>query len=258
MANGLANAQLGAPLGAVDWEAPWLAHLRDSGQRVAQAATQGASVAQALNRESGAPVRFVPQSELPAGIGYEEYIFRSNRCPTRDGAHDFFNGLCWLRLPLSKRRLNQLHAAQIALTGVQGVRGKARDAMTLLDENGALLQGPDALWQALVVQDWARLFGELRPLWAQAQLVLLGHALMEKLLTPRKGMTAHVYRCQSEVTSLEELDRWLEQDLSPDKLASKPFAPLPVLGVPGWWGPNEEPDFYQDSAVFRQRRSSGG
>ena len=238
-------------LTAIAWDAPWLAHLREPGEAVARSVAQGAHVWEALNLQVGASLRFVAQAELPPGSGYEEHIFRTGHCPTRDGAHDFFNGLCWLRFPRSKRRLNELHAAQIALHGVQGGRGKARDAMTLLDENGALLQGPDALWQALAAQDWARLFGELRPLWAQAQLVLLGHALLEKLLAPRKGMTAHVYRCQGEVTSLQELDRWLEQDLSADKLAHKPFAPLPVLGVPGWCKANEEPDFYRDAAVFR-------
>jgi hypothetical protein len=37
-------------------------------------------------------------------------------------------------------------------------------------------------------------------------------------------------------------------------LAAKPFANLPVLGVPGWWPPNEAPGFYQDPAVFRLRQ----
>ena len=29
-------------------------------------------------------------------------------------------------------------------------------------------------------------------------------------------------------------------DLSAGKLAAKPFVPLPVLGVPGWWPENED------------------
>ena len=36
-----------------------------------------------------------------------------------------------------------------------------------------------------------------------------------------------------------------------DDLAPKPFAALPVLGVPGWWSENEAPAFYADAAVFR-------
>jgi hypothetical protein len=215
---------------------------------------QGASVCDALNRVASAPVRFVPQSELPAGRAYEDHIFQTGNCPTRHNPHDFFNGLCWLHLPLTKQKLNRIQATQIAAGGITGVRGRVRDAATLFDENGAIFQGPDVLWEALLAKDWQRLMVDLRPLWAQAQLLLLGHALMEKLLTPRKGMTAHVYRAQSCVTPLAELDRWLAQDLSADKLALKPFAPLPVLGVPGWCPENADPAFYRDTAVFRSPR----
>jgi hypothetical protein len=40
-------------------------------------------------------------------------------------------------------------------------------------------------------------------------------------------------------------------DLTADKLATKPFAHLPVLGVPGWWTANEDAAFYADTSVFR-------
>ena len=30
--------------------------------------------------------------------------------------------------------------------------------------------------------------------------------------------------------------------------------PLPVLGIPGWWPPNEEEGFYADEQVFRPKR----
>src|SRR2546427_12488678 len=44
--------------------------------------------------------------------------------------------------------------------------------------------------------------------------------------------------------------------LGADTLACKPFAPLPVLGVPGWWRENENFSFYDDSLVFRAPRSA--
>jgi len=47
------------------------------------------------------------------------------------------------------------------------------------------------------------------------------------------------------------MDAWMAADLSADKLAGKPFAHLPVLGVPGWWAANENPAFYDDASVFR-------
>ncbi|MFN7122209.1 MAG: DUF3025 domain-containing protein, partial [Hydrogenophaga sp.] len=34
----------------------------------------------------------------------------------------------------------------------------------------------------------------------------------------------------------------------------KPFTPLPVLGVPGWWPANEDAGFYADASVFRAPR----
>jgi hypothetical protein len=43
-------------------------------------------------------------------------------------------------------------------------------------------------------------------------------------------------------------------DLTAEKLAGKPFAHLPVLGVPGWCAANEDPAFYLDTSVFRPLR----
>ncbi len=243
-------------LEAIAWQAPWLAPWREAGQVVAQAAVSGLPLHQALNRAQAAPVRFVPQSELPVGEVYERYIFNSGCCPTREGLHDFFNGICWICFPQTKRRLNQLQAAEIAAAGVQPVRGPVRDALTLFDENAALLQAPEPLWDALAARDWRRLFVALRPLWAQAQLLLFGHALLEKLVCPRKAITAHVYRVQDAIKSVAELDAWVAADLSAAKLAGKPFASLPVLGVPGWWAENQNFCFYDDSLVFRPRRAS--
>jgi len=240
----------------IDWSAPWLAPYRKVGGPLAQQVMQGASCAAALNSCAAMPVRFVPQSALPDGMAYEQYIFEQGGVPTRDGLHDFFNGLIWQHFPLAKQRLNQLQAAQIAADGVQAVRGPVRDAITVFDENAALLHAPDALWEALVARDWQRLFIELRPLWAQASLLLFGHALLEKLVYPRKPITAHVYRAQGATYLIANLDVWLAQDLTADKLAGKPFVPLPVLGVPGWWPANGEPAFYDDAQVFRPARAA--
>jgi hypothetical protein len=168
--------------------------------------------------------------------------------------HDFFNGLAWLQFPLTKKRLNQLHVAQMARSGIQPVRGLARDALTVFDENAAFLQAPDVLWEALAAKNWQALFVDLRCLWQQAYLVLFGHALLEKLVSPRKAITAHVYRVLSTRSSLADVDAWVAMDLSAERLASKPFAHLPVLGVPGWWAANEDPAFYADSSVFRLPR----
>ncbi len=248
------NAGAPAAVLPIDWDRPWLAPWRESGERVALAVEGGASLHEALNREPGAPRRFVPQAALPAGQAYEQFIFDSGTVPTRDNLHDFFNGLCWLRFPQTKAKLNRLQAEQIAAAGVAPLRGPVRDALTVFDENAALLSAPEPLWDALLARDWRCLFVELRPLWHEAQLLLFGHALLEKLVYPRKPVTAHVYRAQSAMNSIADLDAWVAQDLSAEKIAGKPFAPLPVLGVPGWWTENENFSFYDDSFVFRPRR----
>lgn len=250
----LARAPMGAhALAGIDWAPGWLDGWRRNGQRVQQHVLSGATVAQALKALGPAPVSFVPQSALPPGMAYEQFIFERGAVPTRDNLHDFFNGLCWMRFPQTKQRLNALQAAEIAASGAMALRGPVRDALTVFDENAAFLLAPQPLWDALEARDWQRLFVGLRPLWKEAQLVLFGHALLEKLVYARKPITAHIYRAQPAINSVADIDAWIAGDLTAEKLASKPFTPLPVLGVPGWWLENEDFSFYDDRAVFRPR-----
>lgn len=268
-------AQAAPAIPRIDWARPWFAPWRGAGEPAAAAVHAGARVCDALNAAAAAPVRFVPQDDLPAGQAYERHIFETATCPTREGLHDFFNGLCWIAMPQSKRRLNALQAAEIARQGVGAVRGPVRDAITVFDENGALLAAPEPLWDALLGRQWQRLFVELRPLWAQARLVLFGHALLEKLVHPRKDMTAHVWRVPAplplaqdagaaagtgaqDASPLRPWDEWLAAQLSAPLLADKPFTPLPVLGVPGWSPENSDPVFYEDPGVFRPARRTAG
>jgi hypothetical protein len=245
------------PAALLDGSAPWFAPVAGPGRLVQAALSQGLPLPQALQAAGPCPKRFVPQTELPAGTAYEQFIFDTGCVPTRDNLHDFFNGLCWLRFPLTKQRLNHLQAAQIAAAGVGAVRGPVRDALTLFDENAALLQAPPALWDALLARDWYRLCVTLRPLWAEARLVLFGHALLEKLVTPYKSITAHVFREPVPLHLGDDLvawDGWLAGCLNAPLLAGKPFTPLPVLGVPGWCPDNHDPAYYADASVFRPPR----
>jgi hypothetical protein len=277
----------GAVLAEIDWSQPWFAPWRELGEPTAHLALKQQSVAEALNaitctakREASAgsgdiasaasvnttraglalgdakEVTFVPQSALPEGQAYEDFIFKTAQVPTRDGLHDFFNGLCWHRFPLAKRRLNQLQAAEIEAQGISATRGPVRDALTLFDENVVLMQAPDEVWAALQARDWLKLFVDLREQWQRVHLVLFGHALVEKLVTPYKSITGHVYRVASEVDPHDEaaLDAWLVQDLQAAKLATKPYEPLPVLGIPGWCADNAERTYYEDTNVFRPKR----
>lgn len=265
----------GDVLASIDWFQPWFAPWRELGEPTAHRALQQQNVAEALNAQQAITqqrsaavashsaakceandVTFVPQSALPEGQAYEDFIFKTAQVPTRDGLHDFFNGLCWHRFPLAKRRLNQLQAAEIDTQGIRATRGPVRDALTLFDENVVLMHAPDDVWTALQARDWLKLFVDLREQWQQVHLVLFGHALLEKLVTPYKSITGHVYRVDSHVNPHAEaaLDAWLVQDLQPAKLATKPYEPLPVLGVPGWWPANQDRAYYEDVNVFRPKR----
>lgn len=239
----------------IDWSAPWLADWRLLGEHIAQRVVAGTPQPQALSEAGHAPVRFVPQTDLPEGLAYEAFIGAHGQVPTREGLHDFFNALCWMHFPLAKRQLNRLQSAAIARDGVQAWRGPVRDACTVFDENAVLIQAPDSVWQALAEHRWQDALVAQRSRWAQVRIWAFGHAALEKLVRPYKSITAHLWRVPEGVQAAD-LDAWLAQDLRPDKLACKPFSPLPVLGVPGWWAANAEPGFYDDPQVFRPRRKT--
>lgn len=233
---------------AVDWSAPWLAPYRVVGEPVTRAVAAGVPLVEALNRTGERSPRFVDQSVLPAGEPYEAFIARTGCVPTRHLPHDLFNALVWRVHPRLKTHLNALQAQQIERVGVGPVRGAVRDALTLFDENAAWLQAPAPLIDALRQRDWTQLFVTHRALWRDTRLVLVGHALLDKLLQPRKAITAHVWVVPPDAA---DPAAWLVERLTPGLLARKPWLPLPVLGVPGWWNSNEQIGFYDDAAVFR-------
>ena len=261
----------------MDWAQPWWQDYRALGQPIARRILSGEAVWQALNAHPAHPaqtahadwsVSFVPQADLPPEQAYEAHIFQTHRVPTRCGAHDFFNGLIWQHWPQTKRVLNALQWAQIEKDGVQKTRGPLRDALTLLDENGALLIAPQAIWDALVTRDWVTALHTHRSLWASARLYIVGHALLEQLLLfPRKSLTAHLWlptpAFQDTVSAIPHaagmrtaLDAaWAQALASDGALVQKPFTPLPVMGTPGWVADNADAAYYADTAVFRPLRA---
>jgi hypothetical protein len=259
----------------IDWARPWYDAVRPAfdslepspegfiGQFNANAARLG------LQNHRGQPIRFVPQAELPPGTAYEEFIGATGCVPTRENLHDFFNGLVWQTFPLIKRELNALQAAQILAAGVGRSRGPARDAATIFDENAALLVVRDraagqALVEGLRAHRWRETLFARRAMFdagMDAEVWLFGHALMEKLVAPRKAITAHtrVLFAPDAWFGLGWDDRraWIDMQvagqLCAEGLATSAFTPLPVLGVPGWW-PQQDEAFYLDDTVFRPKR----
>ena len=106
-----------------------------------------------------------------------------------------------------------------------------RDALTVFDENGAVLHAPPPLWEALLARDWRRLFVDCAAV-GEARLLVFGHALLEKLVAPRKD---HDGPCLA--LRLRRSDQ-PGRRLAGAQLRAEPggqaFTPLPVLGVPGW------------------------
>ncbi len=242
----------------LDWQAAWWKPWAHVGQPVLANVQAGQSVHEALNSILPAvmcPVQFVPQSALPEAVAYESFIFDTKTVPTRDNWHDFFNGLAWLCYPHIKARLNALQYAEIEKTGVQQLRGPMRDALTLFDENAAFLNSEThaPVIDALRKRDWQTAFITHRSLLQAHPPVLFGHALLEKLISPYKSITAHVFPVC--LADNNQLDVCVAQQLRSASLLPKPFVPLPVLGVPHWWTANESPDFYTDRTVFRPPRT---
>ena len=247
----------------IDWDQPWLAPWRGVGQPVWECwrrrGPAPGALAEALNASGLAPVRFVPQSALPDGVAYESFVHDSGCVPTRDLLHDFFNALCWLRFPRAKAALNRLQATAIRdQGGVQPVRGPLRDALTLFDENALLLQAPESVWAPLQARQWADVFVQQRAAWAVSCPLTWGHALTEKLLSPYKSITAHVWLVPvpahlpaDAAQGPHPWDAWMAPLLTAEQLVHKPFTPLPVLGIPGWCSDNHDPAFYADTTVFR-------
>jgi len=222
------------------------------------------------------PLRFTAQTKAQTkaqaeaqgqgrAMPYEQLVATFGAVPTRvngPGAlHDLLNALAWLCFPRVKAVLHQLQATAIARDGVGAARGRLRDGVTLLDENGIFLVVRDRsdatrlrkrAWHSLLYEDRAR--------WGAAICAVpLGHGLVERLVRPYPALTAHVRTLRlppnwfagPPLEQVRQLDR-----VAAARLRARPplpcaLDPLPVLGIPGWWADNRDPAFYCDTRVFR-------
>jgi Protein of unknown function (DUF3025) len=177
------------------------------------------------------------------------------RLAGRDGDHDLLNALIWLNFPKTKACLNRLQAEEIApLRGAEsGLRSTRRDQITLFDENGAiLLTQVDDLVELLESRDWQGLFVTRRAeLLAKARLIVFGHGLLQKCLSPFKAMTARVWVLPLPTDSPLAL---VDESLATSLGACWPTWPkrlLPIAGWPEWSEQPQDEAFYRDRSVFR-------
>ncbi|UCE32634.1 MAG: DUF3025 domain-containing protein [Burkholderiales bacterium] len=170
--------------------------------------------------------------------------------------------------------------------GPGAARGPLRDAITLFDESGLVLAtAQPQLLESLSRREWSAALIAGRARWlAAVRAIPFGHGLLQKLVAPYKALTAHAWILPLEpgvpglpgvpgvpgVPGLhgvpgapgahaepdrDRIDAALAEALQAATLAHKPFVPLPVLGIPGWWPENRDPAFYNDRKVFRPARA---
>ncbi len=268
---------------AIDWQQPWLAPLLPVLRETVGASGcaddwrdvfSAAAMRRAICNHRALPLQFADQAELPSGTAYEAFIGDTGRVPTRHNLHDFFNALVWLAYPLVKAQLNALQAAELrrrhAAVGVRpgqpgagSTRGMLRDRATIFDENAAILvSAAPAVETALRSHAWHdALVAQRGQFGVRCEVRLFGHALIEKLVTPYKAITAHVWvlRVSNDYFALPAgqrgalVDRMLCELLRGGLLDTAPMS-LPVLGVPGWWSA-QDAAFYADVSVFRPPRT---
>lgn len=224
---------------------PWL-HARSLEQLNELAEAGG------IRTESGRPVRFTPPSA--SDPYYEIALYETGHVATRPGSlHDWFNALAWLAFPLTKARINAMHAAAIALEGRK--RGRLRDLLTLFDEGGAIVAGADPRLEGLLRgHRWKALFWDHRAAVRESlRFLVLGHAVLEKSLDPWPGITCKALFVPSADTADARAAAWLsalDAGATPRELAA-----LPVYGYPGWLAENARPEFYDEARFFRGPRA---
>ncbi len=212
-----------------------------------------------IRQARGLPLRFVAPAGRLAARDYETGILASGEVPTRaDTWHDALNALVWLRFPRFKSALNAAHGVAIA-TETEALRGRRRDALTVLDESGVwVISAEPALFDLVVAHAWREAFWTRRRAVESAmRFIVVGHALLEKALAPYPEMTG---KCLP--IGPDEADPDIAACAALEAVSSpRQLAPLPIQGIPGWDPANDRADYYANATVFRpapRRVTAGG
>jgi hypothetical protein len=200
------------------------------------------------------------------GTGFEARTLETGEVEVRFiNWHDLLNALVWMTYPTAKAAINGRHN-QALEQEIPDARSPQRDALTHFDEDGVVVLSADPALSGLMrAFAWKELFWERREaVQKHLRFFLFGHALYEKALAPFVGMTgkALIFDVRPAVLAggaeglRAEVDRLTALHvLSPQTLLSpRELAPLPALGVPGWWPDNERAQFYDNAEYFRGGR----
>ncbi|MFP5410135.1 MAG: DUF3025 domain-containing protein [Gammaproteobacteria bacterium] len=205
----------------------------------------------------GLPLTFVAPVGTLAARDYEARILETGEVPTRaDTWHDVLNALVWLRFPRFKAALNAAHGEAFA-TERGPLRGRRRDALTVLDESGVWVASRDpALPRLLANHAWLALFRDARArVERDMQCVVVGHALLEKALAPYPSMTGKCLLLDAATLDPDASVPDAIEPLAVSALATvdtpRELPPLPIQGIPGWDAANTSAAYYENREVFR-------
>lgn len=204
--------------------------------------------------------RFAAQTRelLADGLHYEQRIAERGEIATRENNwHDLFNALVWLRHPALKRALNARQMAEIAHMGTRQ-RSRAQYALTHFDEAGVVVALRDpallALWDA---HDWHGLFWRERAAWLDGRIHVdvFGHALLEHALTPEQLLVGKAVVVADPGVSPVQAADLCAQAIREAMVLGDPLElrPLPLCGLPGWAGADEEA-FHLENPSYRPLR----
>jgi hypothetical protein len=196
-------------------------------------------------------VRFVPQDALPAGTAYEQFIFDTGRArcaPACTTSSTAWSG-CAFR---TKRALNELQAQEIAARRHRRA-GAARCAT----------RSPCSTRTARCCRRRSRSGRRCSRATGggcsstcgrcgAGALLVVGHALLEKLATPRKDLTAHVWRARAPDVAFADADAWLAA-AARRRPGGQAVHAAAGAGRARLVAGNENFSFYDDSLVFRPR-----
>jgi hypothetical protein len=219
-------------------------------------ALNGLATTRNVTQARGLPLRFFAPDGRLSARHYETHILETGQVPTRaDTWHDVLNALVWLRFPRFKAALNAAHGKAIALE-IDSRRGRRRDALTVLDESGVwVISRNPSLPERLAERAWKRLFWDHRhEVETDMRFVVVGHALLEKALTPYPAMTGKCLILISDVLDPDAADMQAASALHTVE-SPRQLAPLPVQGIPGWCSDNAEAAYYDNQEIFRPARN---
>ncbi|MBX3249501.1 MAG: DUF3025 domain-containing protein [Myxococcales bacterium] len=176
-----------------------------------------AALSKGLTNASGRPLRFVPlgpkggrrRGPRSRDTLYDALIDGEGCVPTRERSwHDLFNALVWATFPRAKATLSRRqHAALKArlpevFDRLPSARTEEQDALTLLDEGGALV--------VVAHEDEAgvreRLIAGAHDELAGARVLVFGHAVYEHALSTDAPLRVGAHLVAVERAVLDRLD----------------------------------------------------